>query len=123
MQLITDEDTELLARTLSGTPALGAYIRNLRLDGGYAKHLQTVVKCAPNIRILSIDLGAMSKDSLTGLLCSLSLFDPVELYLHSLVMFHQNKKSDQITAAVFDAMKNWKELVSLICFSFSPPQA
>ncbi|KAI0768896.1 hypothetical protein BC629DRAFT_1261227, partial [Irpex lacteus] len=54
--LITDEDTELLARTLSGTPAFGAYIRNLRLDGGYAKHLETVVKCAPNIRILSIDL-------------------------------------------------------------------
>lgn len=84
MQIRADEDTELLAMTvtLDETPALGAYIRNLRLDGGYAKHLQTIVECAPNIQRICINLNVLSK-KFSGLLRSLPSLNPVELYTHS----------------------------------------
>ncbi|KAI0768901.1 hypothetical protein BC629DRAFT_1270416, partial [Irpex lacteus] len=56
LQIKSDKAVEGLAETLLATPALGQYIRRLRLEGGYGRKLLTVVKHAPNIRVLSIQL-------------------------------------------------------------------
>ncbi|KAI0733864.1 hypothetical protein BC629DRAFT_1571846 [Irpex lacteus] len=68
VELRTEAGMRLLANTLAATPALGLLIRHLRLNAGYGLQLYTIVKSAPNIRIVSLNIHVLSKHTIAGLL-------------------------------------------------------
>ncbi|KAI0733863.1 hypothetical protein BC629DRAFT_544242 [Irpex lacteus] len=111
VKIADESQMQLLADTLQTNPALGPLIRHLRLDGGYGRPLHAIVKAAPNIRVLSLELQVLSKTSVTGLLRSLPQFNPTELYLHSMIRGRRdNNKSRALTTSVLEAMKRWDSL-------------
>ncbi len=113
LQIKSDKAVEGLAETLLATPALGQYIRRLRLEGGYGRNLLTVVKHAPDIRVLSIQLDVMSRSVTSGLSRSLLLLNPEELHLHGLGGRRPNQKTEALLGKVVSALGTWKNLVSM----------
>ena len=112
--LRTETQVKSLASFVRANPLLGAMIRNLRIDGGYGRHLYTIVKHAPRIRAISVQLHVLSKDSNTGLLQALPCMDPTEIYVHNRARRRRdmNKKWQANKNAVVQAMSTWKSLVS-----------
>lgn len=119
LELASDTAMEALASTLLATPLLGQYIRRLRLEGGYGRSLLAVVKHAPNVRVLSVQLDVLSKIPTSGLTRALPLFDPRELHLHGLARRRMNQKTEVLTEKVLAALPAWKSLVRLTALSLS----
>ncbi len=109
--LRSDDDVALFARTLTENRALGPLVRNLRLDGGYARQLGEVAKHLPAVRGLAIELQMLSKTTVSGLFKAMSLFDPTDVYLHSVTRPRENQKSVDVARRVYDQLPKWKSLV------------
>lgn len=110
----TEAQMGRLAYTLRSNPTLGLIIRNLRLDGGFGKHLYTVAKCAPHIQTLSVRVHPDDRGANVGYLHALPCMKPTMLYVHGLLCDGHSKKQRIMVEATFLAIRAWLPLVS--CF-------
>lgn len=111
VQLRSDADVVKLARTLTSTPSLGPFIHNLYLNGGYGHKLHDVIRHAPNICTLYVELHLLSKLPISGLLHALPRMNPTQVFVHGYDWGSVNKKTSTTTRAFFDALGSWKSLV------------
>lgn len=72
---------QALERTLRARKELGAFVRKLRLEGGFGAAMHTILTCCPNITDLSLSLDLRSSDSVTGLVKSLGAVNPARLVI------------------------------------------
>lgn len=102
-----------LAQLFRAHPELGAAVRNLRLQAGFGKDLVTIVKHAPNVRALAVNMEATASESTVGILRVLPLLNPVRFYLHgSATPRLANRKSIGVRDAVVESLSKWENLVS-----------
>lgn len=113
--LSTPEQVQTLADVLRSNPDIGRVVRHLRLEGGYGRALETVLKNLPNVETLSVNVYVPSNGRTTGLTRALSILNPSRLYLRDNRRRRYrpaNKPTNVTRQAVFQCMKQWKQLVS-----------
>ncbi|KAI0793162.1 hypothetical protein BC629DRAFT_1593045 [Irpex lacteus] len=110
----TEAQMGRLAYTLRSNPTLGVMIRNLRLDGGFGKHLYTVAKCAPHIQTLSVRVHPGDRGANVGYLHALPSMKPTTLYVHGLLSEGHSKKQRIMVEATFLAIRAWLPLKRLV---------
>ncbi|KAJ6463402.1 hypothetical protein C8R45DRAFT_1080363, partial [Mycena sanguinolenta] len=74
---------QALAATLTTNPALGRFIKKLRVEGGYAISMHKVLLNSRNITDLFLSTTFTSPDNATGLCRSLRLLDPVRVIIET----------------------------------------
>ncbi|TDL29935.1 hypothetical protein BD410DRAFT_47069 [Rickenella mellea] len=72
---------QALADAVKYNPHFGAYIRKLRMEGGYGMSPYTVISKSPNIKDIFISLDVYSDDNVNGLCKALPLTNPRRLIL------------------------------------------
>ncbi|KAJ6466370.1 hypothetical protein C8R45DRAFT_1021457 [Mycena sanguinolenta] len=73
---------QALAVVLSANPALGKYIRKLRLEGGYAISMLKILKASPNISDIFLCIDIQAPDNPCGLCRGLQLIEPVRVIIY-----------------------------------------
>ncbi|KAJ7179664.1 hypothetical protein C8R46DRAFT_987469 [Mycena filopes] len=74
---------QALAGTLAANPALGRFIRKLRVEGGYAISMHKVLQNSPNITDIFLTVEIPRSDNVCGLVRGLPLIDPVRVIIDS----------------------------------------
>lgn len=93
-------------------PRLGNAVRCLRLEGPYSKKLDEVVKLTPRVQTLYIDVDIESSNNVNGLLRSIPLLNPENLFLRDCSRTYDTHKREicrAIAAAISDG--TWSLLV------------
>ncbi|KAJ7602488.1 hypothetical protein DFH06DRAFT_1488667 [Mycena polygramma] len=72
---------QALAGVLKENPALGRFIKKIRVEGGYAISMYKILKASPNITDLFFTLEIASSDNACGLCRGLPLVDPSRVIL------------------------------------------
>ncbi|KAJ7270755.1 hypothetical protein B0H12DRAFT_1229232 [Mycena haematopus] len=72
---------QALAATLAANPALGQFIKKLRVEGGYAISMHKILQNSRNITDLFLSMAIASSDNATGLCRGLPLLDPVRVII------------------------------------------
>ncbi|KAJ7277869.1 hypothetical protein C8J57DRAFT_1060515 [Mycena rebaudengoi] len=70
-----------LEASLTMNPALGVFIRSLRVEGGYRAHMRTVLECSPNLRDLYLSRRISEPDNASGIIAGLPSTNPRRLFL------------------------------------------
>ncbi|KAJ7443900.1 hypothetical protein B0H11DRAFT_2090162 [Mycena galericulata] len=101
-----------LERVLKTNPHFGAFIKKLRIEGGYGKAMHTILKTAPNITDLFLSLLVWSSDNTQGLCKGLPLINPhrvivVDPRTHKPV---PNKNRTALADILFSCFKKWDNL-------------
>jgi hypothetical protein len=105
---------QALEAALKSNKDLGAFIKKLRVEGGYGLPMKTILKASPNITDLFLSLAIWSSDGVSGLCQSLHLIDPVRLILYdSDLEPRDNKQNLQLVGKVAACIQFWKRLVRL----------
>ncbi|KAJ7938342.1 hypothetical protein B0H13DRAFT_2301914 [Mycena leptocephala] len=68
---------QALAATLNANPALGRFIKKLRVEGGFAISMLKILQNSPNITDLFLSLEIPRPDNACGLLRGLHLINPI----------------------------------------------
>jgi hypothetical protein len=79
--LSTPAHAACVARVFADNPALGAAVRDLRLDGGFDAALAGVLSRAPNVQHLHLGYALQRGDEIDGLLAALPSMRLRRLYL------------------------------------------
>ncbi|KAJ7659804.1 hypothetical protein DFH06DRAFT_1194822 [Mycena polygramma] len=100
-----------LQATLRTSPELGRFIKNLRVEGGFGKSMQIILKNTPNIDHLVLCLNLRAGDSSDGLAQGLRLIDPTRLTIIDEIEFFLNNKSVvKLTKAIESCAEQWDNL-------------
>ncbi|KAJ6584653.1 hypothetical protein B0H19DRAFT_1105878 [Mycena capillaripes] len=73
---------QALAAVLTSNPALGKFVRKLRVEGGYAISMLKILQTSPNITDIFLTLDIVAPDNPCGLCRGLQLIDPVCVIIH-----------------------------------------
>ena len=107
-----------LQRTLRKHPTYGAYVKKLRVEGGYGSTMRTILTSAPNITDLCIYLSIESSDCVSGLCGSLPSINPSRV----VARFTYARRSTQIAAnlaqELYACFRTWTNMVSQIFPTF-----
>lgn len=79
--LSADAHTHTLLRIFEENPALGALVRDLRLDGGFGSELHGVVLYTPNVRNVYLSWSIGQGHSMVGLWNAMPVLRPRKLWL------------------------------------------
>ncbi|KAJ7356583.1 hypothetical protein DFH08DRAFT_953921 [Mycena albidolilacea] len=105
---------QALEAALKSNKDLGAFIKKLRVEGGYGLPMKTILKASPNITDLFLSLAIWSSDGVSGLCQSLHLIDPVRLILYdSDLEPRDNKQNLQLVGKVVACIQFWKRLKTI----------
>ncbi|KAJ6516636.1 hypothetical protein C8R47DRAFT_1189912 [Mycena vitilis] len=100
-----------LQATLRTAPELGRFIKNLRVEGGFGKSMQMILKNTPNIDHLVLCLNLRAGDSSDGLAQGLPLIDPTRLTIIDEIEFFLNNKSVvKLSKAIESCAEQWENL-------------
>ncbi|KAK7036075.1 hypothetical protein R3P38DRAFT_2698232 [Favolaschia claudopus] len=92
---------------------LGRFVRNLRLEGGFGRQVEDILKRTPNITDLCLSARLYSSDNISGLVAGLSLVNPTRL-----IVLDQRMRKNKIIAQLFcelsSCMPTWTNLTTLI---------
>jgi hypothetical protein len=102
------EQASSLAQTLSKYPEFGKFIKNLRIDGSYAKLGKILTSCS-NLRLLVLHLEISSRDAVDGLCSGLTTINPKELMIYD--SGFQIKKISKVLTSLSTAIRKWFNLV------------
>ncbi|KAJ7353371.1 hypothetical protein DFH08DRAFT_987682 [Mycena albidolilacea] len=72
---------QALAATLNANPALGPFIKKLRVEGGYAISMHKILQASKNITDIFLSMRIPPSDNACGLCRGLPLINPVRLIL------------------------------------------
>ncbi|KDQ60076.1 hypothetical protein JAAARDRAFT_77323 [Jaapia argillacea MUCL 33604] len=103
---------QVLAGVLKANKLFGAFIKKLRVEGGYGAPMHRILTAAPNIKELYVTLALWSNDSVSGLCRSLHRIDPSRLLIHDLIDSpHANSAGTQLATALCECIQHkWKNL-------------
>ncbi|KAJ7479976.1 hypothetical protein B0H11DRAFT_2026025 [Mycena galericulata] len=99
-----------LEAALKSNKDLGAFIKKLRVEGGYGSTMKTILKCSPNITDLVISLAIWSSDSVSGLCQGLDLIDPVRLIIHDVEEPGNNQQNLRLVQTLIGRIHRWNRL-------------
>lgn len=100
-----------LEAALKSNKDLGAFIKKLRVEGGYGSPMKTILKCSPNITDLVLSLAIWSSDSVSGVCQGLHLLDPVRLIIHDVEEPGDNQQNLRLVKKLVECIQLWKRLV------------
>lgn len=75
--LRSKSQAQALAAVLTSNPALGRFVRKLRVEGGYAISMLKILQTSPNITDLFLSVDIVAPDNPCGLCRGLQLINPV----------------------------------------------
>ncbi|KAJ7451076.1 hypothetical protein FB451DRAFT_710125 [Mycena latifolia] len=106
-----------LETALKSNKDLGAFIKKLRVEGGFGLTMKTILQCSPNITDLFMSMAIWSSDGVAGLCQGLHLIDPLRLVLHDAEQPGSNKQNLLLVQKLSQCMNIWKKLriVDLPC--------
>lgn len=95
----------------------GAYLRRLRVEGGYHHHLHQILRDSPGIVSLFLGFDISLDDTSARFKRALRGINPARLFLQSTPGGHATQDNTQsLYVAVGDAMRSWTKLVgSCLC--------
>ncbi|KAJ7624918.1 hypothetical protein FB45DRAFT_88735 [Roridomyces roridus] len=101
-----------LEAALKFNPELGLFVKKLRLEGGFAGSMHTILKLAPNITDLFLTLSIWSPDSTTGLCKGLPLIDPRRVIVVDPCYPKPptNLQASTLRGALLACIQSWKNL-------------
>ena len=118
LRLTQTTHTKAVAALVKANPNLGKAIRSLKLEGGYGNDLFTIVKLAPNITNLYVNLEILSSESIVGLRKSLPLMRPTNVWLRHFEYGRVNKKVAELRTLLMPLVKEkWNTMVSAFTLS------
>ncbi|KAJ7301164.1 hypothetical protein DFH08DRAFT_907367 [Mycena albidolilacea] len=103
---------QALAATLTANPALGRFIKKLRVEGGYAISMLKILQTAcGSITDLFLSLDVASSDNACGLCRGLPLVDPVRVIVDA-PSYHRflTKPAKKLAEALEKCIPTWKQL-------------
>ncbi|KAJ7505791.1 hypothetical protein B0H11DRAFT_2272570 [Mycena galericulata] len=102
---------QALAVALGSNPALGQFIKKLRVEGGYAISMLKILQTAKNLTDLYLSLDIEKSDNACGMCRGLPLIDPVRVILHCGPMYYSNIPMAKLVEVLADSIPEWKNLV------------
>nr|GAT52321.1 predicted protein [Mycena chlorophos] len=110
-----------LALSKNKSDDLGRFITKLRVEGGYGKSMQTILRLSPNITDLFLSLNILTNDATDGLRKGLPLINPTRLILQcDWDRNRSNKPLNALVDTLINCIKYWERLISFRtpeCFS------
>ncbi|KAJ6569437.1 hypothetical protein B0H19DRAFT_1024554 [Mycena capillaripes] len=111
--------SEALEAALNSNNGLGAFIKKLRIEGGFGLTMKTILEASPNITNLVLFLAIWSSDEVSGLCQGLHLIDPFRLVLHDIRKLKDNNQNKKLVKKVAECIQLWKRLNTVdIPYSF-----
>ncbi|KAJ7718709.1 hypothetical protein B0H16DRAFT_1608687 [Mycena metata] len=102
---------QALAATLTANPALGAFIRKLRAEGGYAISMFKILQNSPNITDLFLSVDFASGDNACGLCRGLALLDPIRVIVGKATLWGRiSKNAQKLVDTLAECIPAWKNL-------------
>lgn len=108
----TSTHAQTVATLIKQNPILGRAVRRLKLLGGYGRDLNTIVKAAPNLQTVYLNMSMRSSDSITGIKKALSIMNPTRLYIEERPR-KRNKKTTELRDLLNAHLGKWTSLVSV----------
>ncbi|KAJ6524554.1 hypothetical protein B0H19DRAFT_1200262 [Mycena capillaripes] len=105
---------QALAATLTTNPALGRFIKKLRVEGGYAISMLKILQTSPNITDLFLSLAIASPDNACGLCRGLPLANPVRVIIDTAIGWRYwsgiSKHAKPLVEALVKSIPTWENL-------------
>ncbi|KAJ7160941.1 hypothetical protein C8R46DRAFT_1353630 [Mycena filopes] len=101
---------QALAATLTANPALGAFTRKLRVEGGYAISMLKILQTSKNITDLCLSVDVTSSDNACGLCRGLPLLDPVRIILTKTSFNRISPNAQKLLDVIEKCIPTWKKL-------------
>ncbi|KAJ6463401.1 hypothetical protein C8R45DRAFT_519182 [Mycena sanguinolenta] len=102
---------QALAATLSTNPALGRFIKRLRVEGGYAISMHKILQNSKNITDLFLSTVIASSDNASGLCRGLPLLDPVRVIIDTGYLWDSVSKSGpKLLETLEKCIPTWKKM-------------
>ncbi|EJD51166.1 hypothetical protein AURDEDRAFT_181952, partial [Auricularia subglabra TFB-10046 SS5] len=119
--LRSSAQAQSLASALKKTPQLGAFVRKVRLEGGFGANVQKFLAHAPNVTDLALNLTLWSNDSSTGICKALPSMNPRNVVLLHLgtedrrlhARDQENKNEANLRVALEAALTLWTKLTRI----------
>jgi hypothetical protein len=103
---------QALAATLNANPALGRFIKKLRVEGGFAISMLKILQNSPNITDLFLSLEIPRPDNACGLLRGLHLINPVRVIIDTGRPWTRSSPSAQkLITTLEKCIPIWEKLV------------
>jgi hypothetical protein len=99
-----------LEASLKANPALGGFIRSLRVEGGYRSYMRTVLECSPNLRDFYLSRRILDRDNASGIIACLPSINPRRLLI-SRARLPGHRDTKDLTDAIFECVGSWTNLV------------
>ncbi|KAJ6463406.1 hypothetical protein C8R45DRAFT_878262 [Mycena sanguinolenta] len=105
---------QALAATLSTNPALGRFIKRLRVEGGYAISMHKILQNSKNITDLFLSTMIASSDNASGLCRGLPLLDPVRVIIDTGYSWTMLRKPGlKLLETLKKCIPTWKKMTVL----------
>ncbi|KAJ7042788.1 hypothetical protein C8F04DRAFT_1074805 [Mycena alexandri] len=102
---------QALAATLTANPALGAFIRKLRVEGGFAISMLKILQTSGNITDLFLSAEFASGDNACGLCRGLPLLDPVQVIVAKATLWGRTSQDAlKLLHTLEKCIPAWKKL-------------
>ncbi|KAJ7051159.1 hypothetical protein C8F01DRAFT_1176005 [Mycena amicta] len=99
-----------LQRALKSNPALGGFIKKLRVEGGFGAPMRTILQSAPNITDIVLFVALWSADSSVGLCDALGSLNCTRLFIHDAHDVGPNKQNLQLARKIAECVRSWSNL-------------
>jgi hypothetical protein len=111
---------QALEAALKSNKDLGAFIKKLRVEGGYGPPMKAILEASPNITDLALCLAIWGTDKVSGLCQGLDSINPIRLFIRDMNNPGNNKQNLQLADKLVERIPLWQRLVRLHNFTFFP---
>ncbi|KAJ6478576.1 hypothetical protein C8R47DRAFT_637140 [Mycena vitilis] len=111
--LRTKAQAQSLAATLKANPALGRFIKKLRVEGGYAISMFKILQASTNLTDLFLSLEIARSDNACGLIRGLPLVDPARVIIGKDSSGYYRGATWKLVDALPNCIRAWKKLAVL----------
>ncbi|KAF7331507.1 hypothetical protein MKEN_00029600 [Mycena kentingensis (nom. inval.)] len=103
-----------LQAALHANNDLGAFIKRLRVEGGFGAPMRTILQLSPNITDLFVVVSLWSSESTTGLCAGLTAINPRRLIIQDTYDIDGNKQNRELVKVLGRCIsKTWSKLKSI----------
>ncbi|KAJ7684227.1 hypothetical protein DFH06DRAFT_2188 [Mycena polygramma] len=101
-----------LATALEGKHDFGRFVRKLRVEGGFGKHMLDVLERTPHVTDLFLSATMWSSDNVSGLVAGLPLLNPTRLIVCEQRRSLSNHCVNDLFRALRVAIEKWTKLTT-----------
>ncbi|KAJ7356479.1 hypothetical protein DFH08DRAFT_1075669 [Mycena albidolilacea] len=92
---------------------LGAFIKKLRVEGGYGPPMKAILEASPNITDLALCLAIWGTDKVSGLCQGLDSINPIRLFIRDMNNPGNNKQNLQLADKLVERIPLWQRLKTI----------